>query len=380
MNPQYAAYHNYSAIHPTDLPSPATTIGEYQGEFIEGWTSAQGRSSTLNSPIRGRDSIGSQPTLSTQAMVDSSSPPGPRETILDRAFQLRCIPGSEREIQGEEKLSSLARFDALMREADEKRKAREAEEAAKLKAANDAMKSAWDLDDDSDSDNEDEDDDDDDEDSDEDDVAGEQIQDADDRFMMPPTTQRALDYITGRRELRSQGDQGPLRYNPETLMTLNSGSSQLRPQTGYSRSRPTIAQRTHSQPHLVGINTSASILSAVPQPPGRLLEEGSTSTVLTSQRNPADMRQSASSIKRLSLTEITKRLSSTSSLLLVQTNCSSTSANSSRNSEADPQQYASRGALYPRGATPGPMTDRESADKRCAWRGSVGVFGEGGFV
>jgi hypothetical protein len=61
--------------------------------------------------------------------MPSSSPPGPRETILDRAFQMRCIPGSDREVPGEEKLSSLARFDALMREADEKRKKREMEEA-----------------------------------------------------------------------------------------------------------------------------------------------------------------------------------------------------------------------------------------------------------
>lgn len=383
MNPPYVGFQNYTTMHPTDLPSPATTIGEYQGEFIEGWTSAQGRSSTLSSPVRGRDSIGSQPALSAQVVADASSPPGPRETILDRAFQMRCIPGSEREVPGEEKLSSLARFDALMREADEKRKMREAE-AAKLREANNGMKSAWDLDDeDSESDNPEEDDDNEDSDED-DDAASEQVRDPDDHYMMPPTARRALDYITGRREPRTQDDQAPLRYNPETLMTLNSGSSHLRPQTGYSRNRPGIAQRTHSQPHLVGITSAVapSILDLSSRSPRRPSEdESAMTTAKTLERNTAENRGSTSSVKRLSFNEFAKRLSSTSSLLLMQTNASSTSANSSRNSEAEPQQHAARGTLSPRGAPPTPVAERDSPDKRCAWRGSVGVFGgEGGFV
>jgi len=323
--------------------------------------------------------------------MDSSSPPRPRETILDRAFQLRCIPGSEREVPGEEKLSSLARFDALMREADEKRRSREASEA-RARAANNELKSAWDLDDeDSDSDRLDEEDD---EDSD-DDEAGD---DPDDRYRITPTEQRALDYITGRREPRAQGDRSPLSNNPETLMTLNSGSSHLRPQTGYSRNRPGIAQRTHSQPHLVGITTttttfSPSSLGMSPRPSGKTQEDtdsltttAATTAPTTLHRSATEKRQSTSSVKRLSFTEFTKRLSSTSSLLLVQTNASSISATSSRNSDADPQQHPVRGTLNPRVAAPtappAPLAvDRESLDKRCGWRGSVGVFGaEGGFL
>lgn len=406
MNPSYMGFQNYTTVHPTDLPSPATTIGEYQGEFIEGWTAAQGRSSALSSPIRGgRESISSQPALSSHGMVDSSSPPRPRETILDRAFQLRCIPGSEREVPGEEKLSSLARFDALMREADEKMKAREAEEA-RIRAANSELKSAWDLDEDDDDESESGSDRLDEEDDDDSDDAGESLDDPDDRYRITPTEQRALDYITGRRDPGSRGDRSPLSYNHETLMTLNSGSSHhLRPQTGYSRNRPGSAQRTHSQPHLVGIiPTSPSVSGMSPRPSGKKTsEEGAgssssssshaaatttvTATATSLHRSATEKRQSASSVKRLSFTEFTKRLSSTSSsLLLVQTNASSISA-SSRNSETDSQQAAAaRGtALNPRGGpTPvpsAPLAERDSLDKRCGWRGSVGVFGgEGGFL
>ncbi len=52
---------------------------------------------------------------------------------------------------------------------------------------------------------------------------------------------------------RSPSLQSPLSYNHETLMALssNSGPSQTRPQTGYSKTRPGIACRErHSQPHL----------------------------------------------------------------------------------------------------------------------------------
>lgn len=387
MNPSHIGYQNHMGLHTTDLPSPATTIGEYQGEFIEGWTSAQGRSSTVSSPVRGRDSISSQPAISAQALVEINSPSIPRETILDRAFQLRCIPGSEREVPGEEKLSSLARFDALMREADGRRKKREAEEA-KLKAANEEVKSTWEVDesdsDDREVENGDSRNDEEEEDS-GDEPAGEYDQDFDNHQMMPTTTQRALDYITGRRESKSQDKRSTLSYNRETLMTLNSGSSQLRPQTGYSRNRPAIAQRTHSQPHLVGLNRPPSTLGMSSPLAGKIPEDGTLATATTSVHwSTTEKRQSSSSVKRLSFTEFTKRLSSTSSLLLVQTNASSNSAASSRNSEVDLQQHAARNGLGTRGAPPSPAAahgERDSVDKRCGWRGSVGVFGaEGGFL
>src|SRR5687768_6881725 len=65
---------HYTTVLPTDIPSP-TTAGpaDYQGEFIEGWTSAQGRSSTVSSPTRGRDSISSH--AQQPSVTESSSPP-----------------------------------------------------------------------------------------------------------------------------------------------------------------------------------------------------------------------------------------------------------------------------------------------------------------
>ena len=422
--PSHLTYQNYTAMHPADLPSPATTIGEYQGEFIEGWTSAQGRSSTLSSPVRGRDSVGSQVPVQLPPIMDSGSPPGPRETILDRAFQLRCIPGSEREIPGEEKLSSLARFDALMREVDVQRQKREADEArtraASVSAATSSstvaraaalglgpstgLKSGWDLDDSSESDS--------DQDV-EDDSDGPEIEgDDEDHFpippsaQIPPTARRALDFIASRHEPpvgslqqppppRSQGpSRTPLSYNHDALMALSSsGSSHLRPQTGYSkaRSRPAMASRTHSQPQLAEVVASSAAGAALSNL-GKSPEESPEATHTTPglyrsvTSGPTEKRQSGSS--RLSFSEFTKRLSSTSSLLLVQTNASGGSSRGS-NSELDAaQQQAQQHHLHPRNNTASSSQSQqqlsvpESPEKRCGWRGSVGVFGgaEGGFL
>lgn len=385
MHPTQMGYQNYMAIQqgPADLPSPATTVGEYQGEFIEGWTSAQGRSSTLSSPIPGRDSISSQGPQPIAVTMEASSPPAPRETILDRAFQMRCIPGSEEEIPGEEKLSSLARFDALMREADGRRKTREAEEA-RLKAENEP-KSVWDLDDDSDSDDDEEEEDDD---GSDDDVVGE-LNDSEHGYSIPPTAPRALSYISSRHEAqaqrsRAQSGRAQLNYDAETLMALSSGPSLLRPQTGYARNRPGFTQRTHSQPQLAGM---------VPPSPnhpagGKASDDGALPAKAPPlHRNHTDNRLSTASAKRGSFTEFTRRLSSTSSLLLVQTNASSASAASSRGSSdtaGEGSQHGLRNALQARGVrSPPPRSDRdrEGADKSCNWRGSAGVFGaEGGFL
>ena len=111
MNPPmgFTAAHpqTYTGTLPADLPSPASTSG-YDNQFIEGWTSAQGRSSALSSHTRGSNSIAS---AVAPVQPVAASPPGPRETILDRAFQLRCIPGSDRiPDKDEEKISSIARF------------------------------------------------------------------------------------------------------------------------------------------------------------------------------------------------------------------------------------------------------------------------------
>jgi hypothetical protein len=408
----HIGYHNYTSVLPGDLPSPATTVGEYQGEFIEGWTSAQGRSSTLSSPARGRDSIGSQTPAPLQPILDSGSAPGPRETILDRAFQLRCIPGSEREIPGEEKLSSLARFDALMREMDEKKKQREAETpkprqevaaAASTKAGDSGLRSVWDSDSDSDTEELDE------EDDDSDGFVGDLEGDIEARFSVPPTSaQRALNFIAGRdgsgTRPRVYSTRGQPAYNEEALMALSSAApTPLRPQTGYSgtRSRPGMAQRTHSQPQLTTIIASSPTSQdgsglLFPTSAAQLPEEGGSalghaSPVPGRARSSTEHRRSASSAKRLSFGEFTRRLSSTSSLLLVQPNTSGASSRAS-NSDLDtaplPQQPLPQPShhLHPRAAPPPPQHQQPpllgGERERCGWRGSVGVFGggENGFL
>ncbi|CAK7236274.1 hypothetical protein SBRCBS47491_009582 [Sporothrix bragantina] len=521
-------FHN----RPSDLPSPATTVNEFQGDSVEGWSSAQGRSSTLSSPIRGRDSISSQPPFPMTVAagmpapspgagtISSSSPPAPRETILDRAFQMRLLPGSDRDYLGENRLTSLARFEALMQEVDERKRLRQAVAASDIKRSATTApmlrpetqpKSGWDLDDDSDDSdapekvNEDDDDSDDEEDDDEDedgiasgdddDVSVSRFQRRDGRRAdssslhqlnaavdIAPNARRALDFIIAgrtreseresRRTLtpKSRGEAGFLDYDAQTLKTLNDGyfpsTTQmhqqepiLRPQTGYSRNRPAIAQRTHSQPQLAALNignlaahgnssssssssnnrhshhkNAKSPISPTSPPPlprsstyskvdelkakasaaaaaATASSSGSTATML-------DKRQSASSTKRLSFNDFTKRLSSsTSSLLLVQTNTSSNSGSGNvsgsgsiiHESADTPTQGVASGPLpgmsSPRSEKNGTGYNYSSANshghqhssstssrltaplppppaaERCGWRGSVSVVStEGGFL
>jgi hypothetical protein len=381
MNPAHIAHasHNFMVPFPTDLPSPATTVAEYQGEFIEGWTTAQGRSSTLSSPVRGRDSVSSQGgACPPQPLVNSSSPPAPRETILDRAFQLRRIPGSERAVPGEEKLTSLARFDAIKREQDQKRRRPRTGHTVQAEAP----KSGWDLDED------DEDDEDEDEsscDGSEDDEAhSDEAPGLKESVQMSRSAQQALHFIASRHDpapalppRRPQVAQTPdvIEYHTDSLRALNSGYSHLRPQTGYNRRpRTGITQRTHSQPQLAALATTTAS-STLDVPSLSTSEDGSSS----SQRS-AEKRLSTSSTKRLSFTEFTKRLSSTSSLLLVQTNASTASSRGSGEIEASQQGTP---IALPRSGQRGSgvTSPPPDWDKRCAWRGSVGVFGaEGGFL
>ncbi|CAI4210321.1 unnamed protein product [Parascedosporium putredinis] len=129
------SHHHYTtgsrADIPPDLPSPAESGAgdQHINELIDGWSSPQARSSSFSSPRAGA------PSLDRRHTSVGVSPTINRETILDRAFQLRCIPGSERAVPGEEKLSSLARFDALMRDTEDRRnkddgvRAKQAQEA-----------------------------------------------------------------------------------------------------------------------------------------------------------------------------------------------------------------------------------------------------------
>ncbi|KAI4599775.1 hypothetical protein KJ359_001511 [Pestalotiopsis sp. 9143b] len=341
---------HYTTVLPTDLPSPATTVFDYPGDYMLGWTNAQGRSSTLSSPVRGRGSVGSQ---GQQGAPMSASPPIPRETILDRAFQMRRIPGSDREaLPGEENLTSLARFEALMREKEEQRK----KEKEKLALITPPMTSTWEEDDDSEDDlNDATDDDSTDEDVFEEEVTG-------DRHAIRPSTHRSLHYLSNRHSSVSHIGKTPLSFHADS--GSYEGDSITRPHTAHSRPRPLMSPRTSSQPQVPMSQTPSS---PPPEPTPRSRED-------MGLRPHTENRNSASSVKRLSFTEFTRRLSSTSSLLIVQTNQSTGSSRAS--SEYEAQQTTPRSGHNTRG------TPRPTEQEKCNWRGSIGVFGggEGGFL
>lgn len=355
---------HYTTVLPTDLGSPASLIADYRGEFIEGWTSAQGRSSIMSSPSRGRDSM--SPHVHTPALKDISAPPAPGETILDRAFLLGHIPGADYNIPGQEKFSSVARFDALMRDADEKRKRREAFERAEQLA----MQSALEADDSSDkteSQSSDED-----TDSDDDEPAHEDEHDSSNEKgpLISPSAQRALAFIAGRHEDEPTRDRSAHRPSiSRAHLSFHADSVKIvpqsppeRPHTSHAKSRPTPSQRNQSTPQLVPASTR------------QLVEDGA-------RRTNAEKRLSSSSVKRLSFNDITKRLSSSSSLLLVQTNASGGSSRAS--SEIDILPSATpRTNLSLRGIAPPPKRRGwEEQDRKCGWRGSVSIVGtDGGFL
>lgn len=344
---------------PDSLPSPATTVGEYTGDFIEGWTTAQGRASAISSPIREQENL--ELTYGRIATLGAGSPPASRETILDRAFQMRIIPGSGHQIPGEKKLSSLARFDALMRESEGKKTKREADEQAI--AESNGLQSAWDLDESSDdeaytSDGP----------AHENKLKMEQVR-------ISPNTQRALEFITSRHEEKEYSASRPnlasrntVSYHADTFKSFGSGEPQ-RPATGYSTRRPSFPQRINSQACLPGEATRS---------PTSKVQLGE---VLT-ENHIVENRESSSSAKRSSFTDFTKRLSNTSSLLLVQTNNSG--ANNEDETHSRPTSWTPLNAIS--GTMPSlPKSPHEEKDwenmKRCGWRGSVGVFGsEGGFL
>ncbi|KAI5924688.1 hypothetical protein F4810DRAFT_700501 [Camillea tinctor] len=356
LNPVGIGYgQHYAMIHPSELPSPAPTVGEYSNEmFIEGWTSAQGRSSTLSSPIRGRASISSSQCPAPPSL-DSSSPPAPRETILDRAFQLRCIPGSDRELPGEEKLSSLARFEALMREAEDRQRTLNKD----IIPAQQPMRSTWEEDDESEEGSDEE------EQFDEEDSDGFD-HDVDQDNVGPPAT-RALQFIADRHSMNHGRPPWPLSARATVHYSssggFDGGPSILRPHTAHSRLRTT--QRTTSQPQL-------------PPPSAEVINQAAAlNRVPDEHRRSHEKRHSTSEVKHLSFNDFTKRLSSSSSLLLVQTNASAGSSRGSGDFE-QAQQATPRANLSPRG----PNMSPSERDERCRWRGSIGVFGanEGGFL
>ncbi|KAL5604206.1 uncharacterized protein BROUX77_004392 [Berkeleyomyces rouxiae] len=380
----------------SDLPSPATTatMDEYKNDHMETRVVPKASSSILSSPIRRRGSLDKRPVA-----VDSSSPPVPGETILDRAFNMRMVPGSDRMIPGEEKLSSLARFEALMREADVKRREKEHRRQVEEEMA---MRSTFH--------NESTD-----EDEDFDEMAlvsgqYDKIQKnsthqdrkttttpwptgatksapvSQRHTLISPAAQRALNFITSRHdesELISSSTASSLGYFSE--------SAPYRPRTGYgNRRRPTISSRTHSQPHsFFQQNATGETLplgpSAIPKQPStktrprttmperRQSEHhinyrsksnattptchgsmSSSSTAMKKKRSltcataataptSPNISMSASmgnmTQKRLSFTEFDKRISQTSSLLIVQSNATTGSGSGSDGGRVSTDTY-----------------------------------------
>jgi hypothetical protein len=370
MQQQQQQHQSYTSNVPSDLPSPVSTSG-YDAQFVEGWTAAQGRSSALSSHTRGSNSMASV----VPPPIIGSTPPGPRETILDRAFQMRYIPGSERLAgKDEEKISSIARFEALMREADERKRQRSMHQEAPLK-------SSFDLDEESEESGvesvEDDDDDDDD---------GLNI------LAMRSPAQRALDYISGKTvPISSSRPLSPASTTTRSppIPFLNRSITDYHEKHAYSRPyRPQTSQMTTSSTTTLAnpsrrpssLATSRSISStAIPglshDWPHPALPDASASIALDHPRrrsaaagagagagaDPTSAGSTTSS-KRLSFQEFAKRLSSTSSLLLVQTNAST----STRASSEDEGEFGAERT-----------GEREHASRACR-----GVFtgGEGGFL
>lgn len=365
---------HYTRVLPTDippdLPSPAESGAgdQHINELIEGWSSPQTRSSSFSSPR------GGPPPLDRRHTSVAASPTVNRETILDRAFQLRCIPGSERAVPGEEKLSSLARFDALMRESEERRKQQPVSQEKEVRDAKRQGRRVWEMGGDS-SESEDDRETDDEDDDGEDDYHLEQNSRRPRRdTIIPPATQRALEFIAGRYD-RPHSPRTPhtaaLPPEKSDLASTAAGAgAPYRPHTSYSRTRPNMSSRTQSQPHLLH-NPNEKVASPTEEP------------LDVERRQPAS---NSNSTKRLSVTDITKRLSSTSSLLLVQTNTSGASSRGSSELDYFPVPPLPRSSLSARStaALPSLRQPRETddRDKRCGWRSSVGVIGgpEGGFV
>ncbi|KAI9756968.1 MAG: RNA-splicing factor [Chaenotheca gracillima] len=115
------SYGSNSSVTPQSaLISPAVS-------FQSSYTATTSPSST--SPVRPTAPLDQLHSPTNSAFPDSlsTSPPGPKESILDRAFMMNCIPGHSRPTSGdsnvEEPMTSIARFEALMKELDARKAA-----------------------------------------------------------------------------------------------------------------------------------------------------------------------------------------------------------------------------------------------------------------
>ncbi|KAK7965947.1 uncharacterized protein PG986_000224 [Apiospora aurea] len=321
----------YTTVLPTDLPSPATTVGEVPTEYTLGWTSAQGRSSTLSSPVRARGSVSSQGQApGSQA---SSSPPPARESIWDRAFQLsevRCIDArgggaAEEGTSSEPPITPMTSTFEEDEDADEQDTAKIEKQVKQEEVVEESEE------------------DDETEESSDDDVFDHDV--TRDRTSIGPTAQRALAFIANRHSTMAQGGRATQSYHPDN------GYSILRPHTAHSRTRPAAMQRGGSQSH-------------VPLAAAAMENQRAS---MRDHLSRHEKRHSTSSVKRLSFNEFTKRLST---------------------GEQRERGYTAANYVYIPGRTT-PPTRNAFAElpelegfERCGWRGSVGVFGagEGSFI
>jgi hypothetical protein len=290
---------------------------------------------------------------------------------------MRCIPGSERISEhDEDRLTSLARFEALMREVDEQKIQNEED-----KNQNGAVQevSEWNLDESSSEYSDESEPEIENEDSDE--IDG--LEFSDDEEVGIPAQAQAIEYISGRRTpipgkrpLSPAPNSPPVPYlNSQALSALHGSHARtesptgLRPRTGTIPSPVNHAQDGRFRPF-----APARSLSGPSDTSSREMYSISNQGVANADVERDD-RQPRDSLRRLSFQEFTKRLSSTSSLLLVQSNVSS-SANSSR--ESGSANFDSIEGTGQGNRSNGERNEGQK-DKTCSWRGSVGVFGEGGF-
>ncbi|KHJ33664.1 hypothetical protein EV44_g2106 [Erysiphe necator] len=323
----------YTSGITSEHPSPSSTSG-YDHQLIEGWTSAQGRTSALSSHTRGNNSNASGITSYAT-----------RETILDRAFQMRCIPGSERLNSPEDldKLSSTARFEALMRENDEIKHAR-SDARSTQKSGQTSVETKVDEN-------------------------GACFRE--DPYMgcqeeqLPIPAQKALDFISGRRATTRQPklvlskNEIP-NLNTQALSALLGDDVPVDEQGSMISRIDTSSQRNSSRPSTLTIPLRSFSSTTV------LNEEENNSNQPSGKLDSKEKRLSGTSVKRLSFQEFARRLSSTSSLLLVQTNASS-------NSGRGYADYTSEMSNNSRSCS-----NNDERDRRCSWRSGVSAFGVDG--
>lgn len=332
---------NYTTLLPTDIPADLPSPAE------SGSDEGAQRAASISSPRMAME----RPDRRHASVGAGALSPISRETILDRAFQMRCIPGSERAVPGEENLSSLARFDALMRESEARRLKRVAEERAEREARR--RKEVEQSDGESTSEESE------DESGDSDEYYLEQERVRTRRqTLIPPATQRALEFITGRND-RPNSPRTPRRATLEydvDAFPMPPGTPVFRPHTSHGAKRPTLAQRTQSQPLLAPLHARAP-----PPLPTRVVEDDEEGA------GPAPVRPGVGP-KRVSFTEFARRVSG-ESFMVVQ------------GGSREGSQRESGGDMEYQGVPPLPRGSvRGGEEKRSGWRGSVGVVGnEGGF-